>query len=385
MKKELGIYIHIPFCKNKCKYCDFISFKGIEKKQDEYIECVLKEIDTQNWKEINEKYEITTIYIGGGTPSYLCAENISKILNLLKYKIKRLNKWKEIEITIEINPGTVDEQKLIEYKNCGVNRLSIGLQTTSNKLLKQLGRIHNLEQFLETYKLAKKAGFKNINIDLMLGLPNQTVQDLKESIEQVVELNPNHISVYSLILEEGTEMFKDVEDKKLKLPSEEIERQMYWYVKNKLELLGYKHYEISNFSKEGKESKHNLNCWNQEEYLGFGIAAHSYFENKRYCNTSILEDYIKNIKDGKIDNNIEVLEIQDFEARKKEYMMLGLRKIDGVSIKSFKEKFIENPIYTFRKELDELSQNELIEIDGDSIKLTNKGLDYANLVWEQFI
>ena len=381
-KNILGIYIHIPFCKSKCKYCDFTSFQGIEQKQAEYVECLIKEIESQDWEEINKNYKVTTIYIGGGTPSYIEPQYIEKILKKLQNKIAN-NNLENIEITIEVNPGTVNKEKFKIYKNAGVNRLSIGLQSTNNKLLKQIGRIHTYEQFLETYNLAVNTGFENINVDLMLGLPNQTIEDLKDSIERVVKLNPNHISVYSLILEEGTELFKQEEQGKLNLPSEELERQMYWYVKNKLELAGYNHYEISNFSKRGKESKHNSNCWNQEEYIGFGIAAHSYFKNKRYSNTSNLECYIKNMQENK--NNIEVHENQTTEDKKKEYMLLGLRKIDGVSISKFKEKFVDNPIYVFKNELSKLVEEGLLEIDGDNIKLTNKGLDLANIVWEEFV
>ena len=390
--KTLGIYIHIPFCKDKCYYCDFVSFKNKEQQQDEYVDCVIKEIESKNWYEINKKYKVTTIYIGGGTPSYIENKHIARILGVLKNKIQ-LEKFEEkvvqnnnnIEITIEVNPGTVNEEKLLSYKKAGINRLSIGLQSTNNKLLKQIGRIHNYNQFLETYNLAKKVGFTNINVDLMLALPNQTIDDLKQSIEEVVKLKPNHISVYSLILEEETVLYKLVEEDKVKLPSEELERQMYWYVKNKLELSGYKHYEISNYAKEGKESKHNLNCWNQEEYIGFGLAAHSYFENKRFSNTENLDNYIKNIKKGEAQNNIEVHEVQTKEEKQKEYMLLGLRKIEGVSISNFKEKFVDNPIYLFRKELESLTKENLIEIDGNYIRLTSKGLDFANIVWEEFV
>lgn len=382
--KQLGIYIHIPFCKSKCKYCDFVSFQGIEAKQDDYINCLIKEIEKQNWNEINKNYKVTTIYIGGGTPSFIASEHIERILNVVKEKIK-IEIDEKIETTIEVNPGTANKEKLTKYKKVGVNRLSIGLQSTNNKILKEIGRIHTYEEFLETYNLAKEVGFENINVDLMLALPNQTIQDLKESLEKVIELNPNHISVYSLILEEGTEFYKLEEQGKLNLPSEELERQMYWYVKNKLEMAGYNHYEISNFAKTGKESKHNTNCWNQEEYLGFGLAAHSYFENKRFSNTDKLDSYIKNINENNQEKNVEIHETQSIEDKKKEYMLIGLRKIEGVSISKFKEKFIDNPIYLFKNELATLVGEGLVEVDIDSIKLTNKGLDLANLVWEKFV
>lgn len=384
MKKILGIYVHIPFCMSKCKYCDFISFQNIEEKEDEYINCIIKEIENANWEKINNNYNVTTIYIGGGTPSYLNEKNIEKIINLIKQKI-RYNETNKIEITIEINPGTVTEQKLLKYKSIGINRISIGLQSTNDYLLKNIGRIHNYEQFLVTYKLARKIGFTNINVDLMLGLPEQTIEHLKQSLDDILLLNPNHISVYSLILEEKTPLFELVNQGKVKLPDEELERQMYWYVKNKLELAGYNHYEISNFAKKQNESKHNLNCWNQEEYLGFGLAAHSYYGDKRYSNINDLNKYIENIKNNKFEKNIIVHEIQKNEDKQKEFMLLGLRKIEGVSISTFKEKFVENPIYIFKNELLNLTEQGLLEIDGDKIRLTNKGLDFANIVWEEFV
>ena len=380
-RKILGIYIHIPFCKDKCYYCDFVSFKNIEKRQEEYVKCLIKEIENVKWNEINKKYKVTTIYIGGGTPSYIDCKYVLGILNILKSKIN----FKNLEITIEVNPGTVNKEKLIAYKNAGVNRLSIGLQSTNNELLKQIGRIHTYEQFLETYKLALEVGFKNINVDLMLALPNQTINDLKQSIEKVVSLNPNHISVYSLILEEGTKLYNLVEKGQVKLLDDELERKMYWYVKDKLELSGYIHYEISNFAKKQKESKHNLNCWNQEEYLGFGLAAHSYFENRRFSNIENLDKYIENISKNQLNKNVILHEVQTKEEQQKEYMLLGLRKIEGVAISKFKEKFACNPIYLYRNELKRLVNEEFIEIDGDYIKLTSKGLDFANLVWEEFV
>lgn len=344
----------------------------------------MKEIDSYLYEL--ENYNVTTIYIGGGTPSFIDSIYIVNLLNKLRDKLKNNDtKWSNIEITIEVNPGTVDLEKLKQYKEVGANRISIGLQSSNDKLLKQIGRIHNYEEFLNAYQVAKQVGFENINVDLMLGLPSQSIQDLKETIEHVVKLAPEHISVYSLILEENTKMEQCIKSGKLKLPDEEVERQMYWYVKNKLELNGYEQYEISNFSKKGKDSKHNVNCWNQKEYIGLGVAAHSYINLKRYSNIENLDKYIENIRANGIKKNRITHEIQTVEQAKKEYMILGLRKIKGVSIQEFKEKYGENPIYLFRKELNKLVNEELLEIDLDSIKLTNKGLDFANLVFEEFI
>ena len=233
--------------------------------------------------------------------------------------------------------------------------------------------------------MANKVGFKNINVDLMLGLPNQSIKDLKNSIEQVNLLQPNHISVYSLIVEEGTKLKKLIDEGKLTLLDEELERQMYWYVKNKLEQDGYNHYEISNFAKKVKESKHNQNCWKQKQYIGLGLAAHSYVSEIRYSNTENLETYLQNIHDGKLEKNRIIQERQNLEDTQKEFMMLGLRMMEGISICDFKEKFGTNPLYLFRNELNRLVNEGLIEVDLDRIRLTNRGLDLANLVFEEFI
>ena len=381
-KEELGIYIHIPFCKKKCYYCDFISYCNKNEFVDDYIKCLKKEIInfTQKYKDT---YDITTIYIGGGTPSSIEEKYIKDIIDTID---KNLVKIKDIkEITIEVNPGTITKRKLEQYKSSGINRISIGLQSTNNKLLEEIGRIHNFNEFLETYNMARKVGFKNINVDLMLGLPNQTINDLSNSINEIIKLNPEHISIYSLILEENTVLYNLVEQGKLTLPTDELERNMYWYVKNKLELNNYNHYEISNFAKEGYESKHNWNCWEQKQYVGFGTSAHSYLKDKRFSNTENLEQYINNIENDNIEKNYVIHENQNIEDKKKEYMLLGLRKIEGVSIQKFKNKFKDNPIYLFRNELQKLIEENLLEIDGDSIRLTNKGLDLANVVWEEFV
>lgn len=374
--KEIGIYIHIPFCKQKCYYCDFVSYCNKDYLIEDYIKAVKKEIKMQNIQS-----QITTVYIGGGTPSYINSKYIVEIMK----EIKEKNISEEAEITIEVNPGTVTKEKLKQYKECGINRISIGLQSTQNKLLKQIGRIHDIKQFLETYKLAREVGFENINVDLMLGLPNQKIMDLKESLEKIIELQPEHISVYSLIVEDNTVISNKIEKGELQLPDEETERNMYWYVKNTLELNGYKHYEISNFAKENYESKHNMNCWEQKEYIGFGSAAHSYRDITRYSNTENVEEYIKNVRSGKFERNRIIHEVQKEDDKRKEFMLLGLRKIDGIKISEFKNRFGENPIYLYRNELNKLSSEKLIIIDEDNIRLTNKGIDLANLVWEEFV
>ncbi len=381
-KEELGIYIHIPFCMQKCLYCDFVSYINKSECVKEYINCMIKEIQSYDLK----KYNITTIYIGGGTPSFIESDYIKEIINVIQNKLEKNDtRWEDIEITIEANPGTVTLEKLNDYKTAGINRISLGLQATQDRLLKQIGRIHNYKDFLEAYELLKRVGFNNINVDLMIGLPNQSIKDLKESLEKIIKLDPNHISVYSLIIEDGTPISKLLDEEKIKLPDEEIERQMYWYVKNKLELNGYNHYEISNFSKKGKESKHNLNCWKQKQYIGIGAAAHSYFKDIRYSNTNNIEEYIKNIKENNIEKNRKIEEKQTIEDKKNEFMMLGFRMIEGVNIADFKAKFVDNPLYVYREKIKKLTDEGLIEVDLNNIKLTNKGLDLANVVFEEFI
>lgn len=379
--KKLGIYVHIPFCVKKCDYCDFLSYAGKEEYVESYIEEIKKEIANKLSNIDYKEYEISTIYMGGGTPSFIDSKYIVDILSQIRKYAKNI--LQNVEITIELNPGTVTKEKLENYKDAGINRLSIGLQETNNDILKSIGRIHTYEDFLDTYNLARSMGFNNVNVDLMIGLPNQRIENIKKSLEEIIKLNPEHISAYSLILEEKTLLYRKCGNNEITLPDEELERNMYWYVKNILENNGYKHYEISNFAKEGFESKHNLDCWNQEEYLGFGLGAHSYINRVRYS---------REIKNGQTPfeanwKNLEVIihEVQTEFDMQKEYMLLGLRKINGVSIQNFKNKFGENPIFIFRIELNKLVEEELIIINGDRIKLTNKGLDLANIVWEEFV
>lgn len=382
MLNELGIYIHMPFCKQKCYYCDFVSYSNKCSEVKEYIESLKKEIEEFDFSN----YKVTSIYIGGGTPSYIDSIYIVEILSELKEKLKcNLIEFKDIEITIEVNPGTVDTKKLNDYKKLGINRLSIGLQSTKNDILKKIGRIHTYQEFLEIYKLARETGFKNINIDLMIGIPGQKIGDLKNTLQDIIKLEPEHISVYSLIIEENTPIEKMLENGEIKLPDEDLERNMYWYVKNTLELNGYNHYEISNFAKLGKESRHNLNCWNQEEYIGFGVAAHSYLNGIRFSNTINVEEYIQHLENNRKEENIQIEESQSLEDKKNEFMMLGFRKIQGVDIARFKEKFIDNPIFLYRENLNKLVEEGLIEVDLNHIKLTNKGIDLANLVFEEFV
>ena len=354
-----SIYIHIPFCKQKCLYCDFNSFDNKEDLIEEYFNALIKEIKMY---KINN--ELETIYFGGGTPSVPNEKYIEKVL-------KELPKAKEI--TLELNPGTITENKLIAYKKMGINRLSIGLQAIQNNILKEIGRIHTLLDFEEAFNLARKVGFDNINVDLMHGLPNQTLNYFKESVDYLIKLNPEHISCYSLILH--NDIFKN-------LPPDEIEREMYYYAKSELSKNGYEHYEISNFAKNGKKSNHNLVYWNQKQYIGVGAGASSYIDGKRYTNISSIEEYIKRINKNESVNILE--EEQTKEDKVKEYIILKLRLIEGLNIKEINEKFNINILKDFEKQIEKLKKLELINVN-ERIYLTKKGLDLANIVWDEFI
>lgn len=387
--REIGIYVHIPFCKQKCYYCDFKSYANKEELIEKYIKWLkyeIKEVGEGNKldyeNDLDELVTVKTIYIGGGTPSYLDSKYIKEIIEEIRENFKLADK---VEITIEVNPGTVNKTKLLDYINSGINRISIGLQSTDNELLKRIGRIHKYEDFLQTYNMAREVGFKNINVDLMLALPGQTIAKLEKGLKQVIDLQPEHISLYSLIIEDGTKIEKMLKNNEITLPDENIERKMYWETKKVLEEAVYIHYEISNFAKEGYKSEHNWNCWSQKEYMGFGVAAHSYTNDVRFSNIDSIEEYIENYEQGNVTDNFVFHEKQTQSSKMKEYMMLGLRKIEGISIQEFKNKFVGNPLYIYRKELQKLVEEELIEIELDKIKLTKKGLDFANIVWEEFI
>lgn len=388
-EKEIGIYIHIPFCKQKCYYCDFVSYSNKKEKIENYIKALEKEIE--HHKNILRNRIIDTIYIGGGTPSYIDSNLIVEILEKLKQNIKIKE---NIEITIEINPGTINIEKLEDYKKIGINRISMGVQSTNNKLLKEIGRIHNKLDVIKAYELMKKIGFDNKNLDFIIGLPNQTLEDIEKEIEFINELQPEHISMYSLIIEEGTIISDLIKKGILELPKEDDERNMYWKFKEKLEKIGYQQYEISNFAKKGKESIHNLHCWEQKEYIGFGVAAHSYLNNTRYSNIEPIEEYCKNIYEKKWEENKIIQEVQNKEEKMNEYILLGLRKIKGINSKEFFEKFEENLMEKYIEKLKRLERKGLIKIEkviADTntcyykINLTKTGLDFANLVFKEFV
>ena len=389
-KKELGMYVHIPFCKQKCNYCDFVSYCNKDYLIEEYMKWLILELkEATGGIELGREYkadepvEISTIYIGGGTPSYIPSKYIKEMVKTIRKEYPLINR--DIETTIEVNPGTVNNEKLQDYFTAGINRLSIGMQAMQNKLLHTLGRIHTVEDFLQTYHIARKIGFSNINIDIMFGLPDQTMADLEETIRKGIELQPEHISLYSLSIEEGTKFDVMEKEGKLNLPSEELERRMYWKAKEILEEAGYVHYEISNFAKEGFFSQHNMDCWNQKEYMGFGVSAHSYTDGMRFSNIESVEEYIENNENEMEENNEIFHEEQTKQSMMKEYMMLGLRKLEGISKEAFFKKFEEDLFILFQKEIGKLEEKELVEIQEENVRLTKKGLDFANVVFAEFI
>lgn len=372
--KELGIYIHIPFCSSKCYYCDFVSFSGLDKRVDEYIYYLLLEMDI--YKELLKEYTVKTIFIGGGTPSYI---NESYIERILKHIYENFNVEGVQEITIEANPGTLNREKLILYKEMGINRISMGVQTLNEKLLKDIGRRHTVLDFYKNYEMMRKIGFENINVDLMFGLPNQTLDDCMETINKVIDLDVEHISYYSLIIEEKTLMNKWFKEGKILLPEEEEEREMYHMGKQLLESKGYKHYEISNFAKLGFECKHNLIYWQIKPYIGFGIASHSNIKNTRFWNYDNFKDYINALKVGKAP--ISGNEYIDRRMEIAEYLIMGLRLIDGVNKDDFRNRFNQDVEEIYSDVLSKYVKENLLVVDSDNIRFTERGLDLSNIVY----
>lgn len=375
---KAGIYIHIPFCKQKCLYCDFVSGCGSDEDMREYQKALLNEIESTDIFEA-----VDSVFFGGGTPSIYPYEYIGEIMDMLKQKNVLAP---DFECTIEANPGTLNYEKLCYYKSIGINRISIGLQSANDEELKELGRIHTYDKFLESYELAKKAGFENINIDLMSAIPLQTFESYKETLKKVVELNPTHISAYSLIIEEGTPFYDkyygDEEFENL-LPDEDIERKMYYYTKEFLVKNGYSRYEISNYSKMGYECIHNLKYWNRVNYYGFGVAAASLVNNVRYLNTGNRKDYVEFNGDiTKIRSEEDELNIEE---QMEEYMFLGLRKVKGVNIKKFEEVFGRNVCDEYGEVINKHFENGLLEIKDNRIFLTDKGFDVSNYVMSDFL
>ena len=373
IKDEKALYVHIPFCKKKCYYCDFPSYSGKEGLMLEYTKALCNEL--KKYKDIVFK----TIFIGGGTPTYLSYECIL----MLKEAFKELNIAKNAEFTVEGNPGTFTIEKLKVFRCMGVNRLSIGLQAFQNELLRKIGRIHSEEEFMESYKMAKAVGFNNINVDLMFGLPGQSMNQWKQSLQKAVNIGIKHISCYSLIVEEGTPFHRIEKKGLLDTPSEEVEREMYEYTKGFLETFGYHQYEISNFAREKMECRHNLVYWNLEDYIGCGSGAHSFIDGKRIENTNDVEEYIALVKEngtGRV-GTFENSEEDTIE----EFMFMGLRKIRGINKHEFKKRFKKEIYSIYGDIIQKHVNNKLIEDDGENIKLTPEGIQLSNTVMSDFI
>lgn len=373
MRRDLELYIHIPFCVKKCAYCDFLSGPADEETMEYYVRALIREIESI--ESMKEMYRVVTVFVGGGTPSVLGGEQIERIFAALREKFAMESVR---EVTIEANPGTVTREKLKAYRSAGINRISFGLQSANNGELKQLGRIHTYEEFLESYMLAREEGFDNINIDLISAIPNQTVESWKSTVDRILKLQPEHISAYSLIVEEGTpfeKMYGEDGNRKEELPSEEEESLIYQKTKKWLQEAGYERYEISNYAKKGYACRHNLGYWERKEYLGLGLGASSLIGNVRFQNTEEMKTYLKYSDDvRKRKQNEEVL---TKEEELEEIIFLGLRKKDGISKKEvdfFCGEQIEKMI----------CQGFLEEKDGN-IRLTERGIDISNYVFAEIL
>ena len=374
---EKGIYIHIPFCVHKCIYCDFLSAPAGDAVKYAYTKALINEI--RNTADGQVKDKITSIFFGGGTPSVLPDGCIADILAAVRDCFDVLD---DAEITMECNPGTVNESRLSEYRDAGVNRLSFGLQSADNNELKMLGRIHTFEQFEESFRLARAAGFNNINVDLMSAIPGQTEATLENTFDKVTALQPEHISAYSLILEEGTYLADNI-DKFPPVPDEEEDRRMYHITKQILENAGYERYEISNYSRPGFECRHNLLYWNRGEYYGFGCSAAGFTENVRYSDIRDVKKYIELNGDiGKLHENIEILTKED---AMEEFMFLGLRKVAGVDVKDFQNRFGVSINDVYAKETEQNINKGLLVKQADMLRLTEYGMDICKTVMSDFI
>ncbi len=376
--KTIGLYIHIPFCRQKCLYCDFPSWAGKEGQMQGYVDALTKEIENRGKAYSDRK--VISVFFGGGTPTTLSVPMLEQLMQAV------FESWdiaEDAEITTEANPGTLDGEMAAALKKMGFNRLSMGVQAWQNRLLKDLGRIHTMEAFQENYKAVREAGFGNVNTDLMFALPNQTMADWQETVRNIVALNPEHISAYSLILEEGTPFFDRYEKGELEPATEELDREMYHWAVDYLAKMGYGQYEISNFAKKGRQSRHNRIYWQAEEYLGMGLGAHSYMDGERFHNRYDLQEYIR--ADGDISLLKEEVEVITEEDALAEFMFLGLRLTEGVSFARFRERFGQEMKNIYGRQIEELVKDGLLKEDEIGIRLTTRGVDISNVVFEKFL
>ena len=367
-----GLYVHIPFCVRKCNYCDFCSFQiSTSSWREKYIDRLCEEI--YSYKD--RKVCINSIFFGGGTPSLLSPSEFEKICSAIN---ESFDISPDIEFTVESNPKTLDEEKLLTFIRCGVNRLSIGLQSIHESEMKILGRIHNYRDFLDSYTLARKCGIRNINVDLMYGIPEQTMDSFEATLRTVLELSPEHISLYGLIFEEGTPFFE--KRSTLNIPSEDQECDMYYLAAKNLSDFGYSHYEISNYAKPGFECRHNLKYWHCDEYIGVGLSAYSYFDSKRYGNTQDPIEYL-----GGICAEYDKAEKIDIDDEKYEYVMLRLRLREGFSLDDYKKCFSEDFLLGREELIRRFSEAGYIDFSSDRIALTERGFYISNSILTELI
>lgn len=377
-KKDLSIYIHIPFCESRCYYCDFYSSVLDQNIVDKYFIYLIKEIDL--YKDFLKDKLVVSIFIGGGTPSIVDSKYIIEILNKIR---KTTTLSSDCEITIETNPNSITENKLKDYISSGINRYSMGAQSFNNDILKSIGRVHQKSHVINAINLFKKYNINNFSFDLMLSLPYQKKEDVYESINMIQKLNPAHISYYSLIIEPNTIMEKLYKNKNNIFPTEEEDRDMYEYIVKSLKDLGYNQYEISNFAKKGYSSKHNLRYWTLDNYIGLGASSHSNIDNIRYYNHQSFNDYFKNL-----DNNI--FPVQNYENLTKkdrinEYMIMGLRTNKGINIDKINKRYSIDVSSYYKKEIEKNIKNGLIEINNNYIQLTKEGFNLSNIVELDFM
>ncbi|NDI33755.1 radical SAM family heme chaperone HemW [Chengkuizengella sediminis] len=373
-----AVYIHIPFCKHKCYYCDFNTYALPVPPIDEYLVALEKEL-----KATVEKFppgQIETIFVGGGTPTILDPQQMKSFLQLVNHYFP--NQHEQLEFTMEANPGTTDVEKLKVMKSGGVNRISFGVQSFQNDILKDIGRIHDTFEVYESIKNAKEIGFDNLSIDLMFGLPNQTLKNMEESLNQALSLDLQHYSIYSLKVEENTVFHSLYQKDKLPLPAEEEELNMFLLIMNRLNEAGYQQYEISNFAKPGFESNHNKMYWNNQSYYGIGAGAHSYMQGTRYMNVRGVQDYLDAVNQGL--PVIEEHQVSPNEAME-DFMMVGLRLMEGVNKEDFIQQFSHSMDQVFKKQLNKLINHQLLESTENGFRLTKRGILLGNEVFAEFI
>ncbi len=378
-KNALELYLHIPFCAMKCAYCDFLSFRAPERVYREYGEKLVEEIYSRSGAFVDR--QVTSLFIGGGTPSIMPAQLMSEVLSVLH---NCFNFSEDAEVTIEANPGTLTMDKLETYLEGGINRLSLGLQSADDNELRTLGRIHSYDEFLKSFQRARQAGFTNINIDLMSGLPGQTVQSWKHSLRKILMLKPEHISAYGLIIEEGTPFYERYADHPEELPDEDTDREMYHLTRTLLKEQGYHRYEISNYAKPGYECRHNIGYWTGADYLGLGLGSSSYINDHRFHNPADRNEYMNlNL----LDPNAPICDLQELSHKDKmeEFMFLGLRMMQGVSGSEFLGRFGENMWNVYGEVIAKLAEQGLIAVESPFIRLTELGIDVSNYVLSEFL